>query len=221
MAGLKKNQGPKKSQLADVKSESDSDMDTKVEIKSESDLSDDDDEIKDDDDDLELEDDEFDVGDDDEDDEKDGIHPKKRTAQESFANAMDAIFGSKIKAHDRDNPVLIRARKKAKLMTDAKLEYNAKKALAAEKKEFLEKGHERDILPTGSDARVVLEKERTLRKTAQRGVVQLFNAIMKAQGQAASVSSAPKGSMGGTADRVKEKVGEMTKDTFLDAIRSG
>lgn len=215
-------------EAVEVKSESDSEIESRVgkaenvtiksESESDSEVSDIDSELDEKD---EFDEDEMrDASQSDNDDATTENQTRKRTPQESFATAMDAIFGSKIKAHDRENPVLIRSRKKAKVITEAKLEYNARKALAQEKKEFLEKAHDRQVLPTGANARQVLEQERVLRKTAQRGVVQLFNAIMKAQGQAATAASAA-GATTGTTDRVKQKVNEMTKDSFLDAIRMG
>ncbi|CAN8096161.1 unnamed protein product [Discula destructiva] len=74
---------------------------------------------------------------------------------------------------------------------------------------------------TGETAGQVLETERRLRKVAQRGVVQLFNAFRTAQVKAAEAERGVRkeGVIG--VDRKKEKVTEMSKRGFLDLIASG
>lgn len=67
----------------------------------------------------------------------------------------------------------------------------------------------------------MVEQERRLKKTAQRGVVKLFNAVRMAQvrGEEARKEAVGKGIVG--AKRKEEKVGEMSKKGFLELVASG
>lgn len=73
----------------------------------------------------------------------------------------------------------------------------------------------------GPTAQQILEQERRLRKTAQRGVVKLFNAVRAAQvkGEEAAREARVKGLVG--AKRREERVGEMGKQAFLDLVAGG
>ena len=73
----------------------------------------------------------------------------------------------------------------------------------------------------GVSAAQIAEQERKLRKTAQRGVVKLFNAVRAAQvkGEEAARKARGKGLVG--QGRREEKVGEMSKKGFLDLIAGG
>ena len=64
-------------------------------------------------------------------------------------------------------------------------------------------------------------KEKELRRTAQKGVIKLFNAVRAAQvkGEAAERETREKGVVG-LAKR-EEKVKEMSKQGFLDMISGG
>jgi len=66
-----------------------------------------------------------------------------------------------------------------------------------------------------------MELEKRLRKTAQRGVVKLFNAVRAAQvkGEEAAREARAKGLVG--QGRREEKVNEMSKKGFLDLIAGG
>jgi hypothetical protein len=63
-------------------------------------------------------------------------------------------------------------------MQDARLEAKAKHKLREEKKADMDRGRVKDVLG-GDDADIwtALEAEKKLRKTAQRGLVKLFNAV--------------------------------------------
>lgn len=73
----------------------------------------------------------------------------------------------------------------------------------------------------GPSAQQILEQERRLRKTAQRGVVKLFNAVRAAQvkGEEAAREARVKGLVG--TKRREERVGEMGKQAFLDLVAGG
>lgn len=73
----------------------------------------------------------------------------------------------------------------------------------------------------GKSAQEILEQERRLRKTAQRGVVKLFNAVRAAQvkGEEAVREARAKGLVG--SKRREERVGEMGKQAFLELVAGG
>ncbi|EGO21856.1 hypothetical protein SERLADRAFT_397348 [Serpula lacrymans var. lacrymans S7.9] len=114
------------------------------------------------------------------------------------------------------------------------MESKAKKALQMEKKDREDQGRVKDVIG-GWGA----ESERSLRKVAQRGVVQLFNTIQ--QSQAAAAADGPKTSLGSGKqshllsstkkaaaqnrgkhkDVVAGKEATVAKNDFYDLIRSG
>ena len=142
------------------------------------------------------------------------------------------------------------AKEAAHSIVDAKLETKARRALRDERKKASEKGRVRDVLlgdrPTSSalgsragadgngdtladiggqdgaeTAAQILEQERRLRKTAQRGVVKLFNAVRAAQvkGEEAAREAKKSGVVG--VKRREERVREMGKQAFLEMVAGG
>ena len=172
----------------------------------------------------------------DEDDNPNLIKRKKRNDPEAFATSMSKILTAKLSTSKRSDPVLSRsvnAIQASKEMTDAALEKKAKSKLREDKRAALEKGRVKDVLGAstawdskhgkgeGVSVQQVMEEEKKLRKTAQRGVVKLFNAVRAAQvkGEEAARESRVKGLVG-TARR-EERVNEMSKKGFLDLIAGG
>ncbi|KAI9647466.1 pre-60S ribosomal particles component [Ciborinia camelliae] len=167
------------------------------------------------------------------------IKARKRNDPEAFATSMSKILGSKLSASKRNDPVLSRSQtaiEASKEMTDLALEKKAKHKMREEKKAAMEKGRVRDVLgaSTAFDARnghgigenvpsvqETMELEKRLRKTAQRGVVKLFNAVRAAQikGEEAAKEARQKGVVG--QGRREEKINEMSKKGFLDLIAGG
>ncbi|KAM3087524.1 pre-60S ribosomal particles component [Clarireedia jacksonii] len=167
------------------------------------------------------------------------IRKRKRNDPEAFATSMSKILGSKLSASKRSDPVLSRsvtAIEASKEMTDLALEKKAKNKMREEKKAALEKGRVKDVLGastafdasnghgTGEDLPSVqetMELEKRLRKTAQRGVVKLFNAVRAAQikGEEAAREARQKGVVG--QGRREEKINEMSKKGFLELIAGG
>lgn len=167
------------------------------------------------------------------------IRKRKRNDPEAFATSMSKILGSKLSTSKRSDPVLARsvtAIEASKEMADLALEKKAKRKLREEKKAALEKGRVKDVLgaSTAFDAAhgrgegeaeastaEIMETEKRLRKTAQRGVVKLFNAVRAAQikGEQAAREAREKGVIG--QGRREEKVNEMSKKGFLELIASG
>ncbi|TVY54162.1 Ribosomal RNA-processing protein 15, partial [Lachnellula cervina] len=124
------------------------------------------------------------------------IRKRKRNDPEAFATSMSKILGSKLSTSKRDDPVLSRsvaAIEASKEMTDQALEKKAKHKIKEDRKAALEKGRVKDVLGassafdaahgvgTGESVQETMELEKRLRKTAQRGVVKLFNAVRAAQ----------------------------------------
>jgi hypothetical protein len=180
--------------------------------------------------------------DDDEDDNSDTnsnpnlIRKRKRNDPEAFATSMSKILGSKLSSSKRSDPVLSRsvtAIQASKEITDLALEKKARHQLREEKKVALDKGRVKDVLGAstafdaangreeGVSVQETIELEKRLRKTAQRGVVKLFNAVRAAQvkGEEAAREAKTKGLVG--QGRREEKINEMSKKGFLDLIAGG
>ncbi|MCJ1392755.1 hypothetical protein MMC18_005626 [Xylographa bjoerkii] len=174
-------------------------------------------------------------------------HPlPKRKDPSVFSTSLTTILSTKLPASSRADPVLARsatAKEAAHALAEGKLESKARKALREEKKNLSDKGRVRDVVlgdrATGSSAGTVgvdeqgdgdgngvsaaeiLEQERRLRKTAQRGVVKLFNAVRAAQvkGEEAGREARKAGMVG--AKRKEERVGEMGRKAFLELVAGG
>lgn len=162
---------------------------------------------------------------------------RKRNDPEAFATSMSKILGSKLSTSKRNDPVLSRsitALQASKEITDQTLEEKARQKLREERRAALDKGRVKDVLGASTsfdaargDAAGVLssvetmELEKRLRKTAQRGVVKLFNAVRAAQikGEEAAKEARKKGLVG--YGRREEKVNEMSKKGFLEFIAGG
>lgn len=180
-------------------------------------------------------DDEFDVGQEDdaasssdesgsENDEDDSFPLRKKKKQtddgkELFANAFNAILGSKLKAYDKKDPILVRNKTTLKKLESDKLEAKAKRMILAEKKDLYDKHRVKNLLPTADEpekARAALEGERKLKKVAQKGVVKLFNAILATQvGTSRQIGQDKIGSA-----QKDELVNEISKLKFLDLVKA-
>ncbi|KAK0122895.1 hypothetical protein ONS96_009920 [Cadophora gregata f. sp. sojae] len=164
------------------------------------------------------------------------IRKRKRNDPEAFATSMSKILGSKLSTSKRSDPVLSRsvdAIQASKEITDLALEKAARHKLRVEKREAMDKGRVKDVLGAstafdaangvadGPSVQETMELEKRLRKTAQRGVVKLFNAVRAAQvkGEEAAWEARTKGLVGH--GRREEKVNEMSKKGFLDLIAGG
>ncbi|KFY07598.1 hypothetical protein V492_06998 [Pseudogymnoascus sp. VKM F-4246] len=162
----------------------------------------------------------------------------KRNDPDAFATSMSKILGSKLSTSKRSDPVLSRsvnALQASKEITDQALEKKAKQKLREEKRQAMDKGRVKDVLgaSTAFDAankeegeqtatvQQIMEEEKRLRKTAQRGVVRMFNAVRSAQikGEQAAKDARQKGVVGH--GRREEKVNEMSKQGFLALIAGG
>jgi len=152
---------------------------------------------------------------------------RKRNDPEAFATSISKILGSKLSTSKRGDPVLSRSKgatTNTKGLIDAKLEAKAQHKIREEKREALDRGRVKDVLGVDStdvNAAEVIELERKLKKTAQRGVIKLFNAVRAAQvkGEEAAREARDKRIVG--MGKREEKVTEMSKQGFLDLIAGG
>ena len=108
---------------------------------------------------------------------------RKRNDPNVFATSMNKILNSHLTTKARSDPVLVRSKAKAQVIDESKLETRARRVLKEQKKLELEKGRVKDVLPKGDGMEIMraVERERQLRKIAQRGVVRMFNAVRAAQ----------------------------------------
>lgn len=152
---------------------------------------------------------------------------RKRNDPEAFATSISKILNTKLTTQKRSEPILSRSKQAEytnKTLADVRLTQKAHRQVVAEKKAALEKGRVKDVLglndPTVS-TEATTAKEKELRRTAQKGVIKLFNAVRAAQvkGEAAERETREKGVVG-LAKR-EEKVKEMSKQGFLDMISGG
>ncbi|GJN85758.1 hypothetical protein PLIIFM63780_009332 [Purpureocillium lilacinum] len=157
----------------------------------------------------------------------------KRNDPTAFATSLSKILSTKLSSSKRSDPVLSRsaaAHEASKAAVDSALEAKAKRQLKEQKRRALEKGRVKEVLlATTSEATgepetttsEILDKEKKLRKVAQRGVVTLFNAVRAAQVKATEAEkSARKEGVIGIGQR-ESKVNELSKKGFLDLIASG
>ncbi|KAG7877978.1 hypothetical protein KL905_004452 [Ogataea polymorpha] len=146
-----------------------------------------------------------------------GKKKNKSDGSESFSKAINALLDSKLKAHNRKDPILARSKSQLKKLESEKLELKAKRQLLAEKKAKLTSNRVKNLLPTDDSlARQTLEREKRYRKVAQRGVIKLFNAILATQTETSKEIDSIKG-VGQT--KKKELVNEMSKEKFLDLVQ--
>lgn len=138
---------------------------------------------------------------------------------ESFASAFNAIIGSKLKAYDRKDPILARNKSTIKKLESDKLDAKARRLMLADRRETHDKNRVKNLLPGADEpekAREVIDKERKLKKVAQRGVVKLFNAILATQVKTTQEVSQEK--VGHT--KKEELMTEISKARFLDLVKA-
>lgn len=180
---------------------------------------------------LEVEADEFDIEDSDSDVSETSTAAarkvKKRNDPDAFATSISRILNTKLTSTKRSEPILARskdAQTANRELADSKLNEKARRQILAEKRALREKGRVKDVLglnDTSVSTAEVTANEKELRRTAQKGVIKLFNAVRAAQvkGELAE-QQAKEQSMVGIAKR-EEKVKEMSKQGFLDMITGG
>ncbi|CAO3683328.1 unnamed protein product [Umbelopsis ramanniana] len=139
----------------------------------------------------------------------------KKGSSDSFAVAMTKILGSNLKGSDKKQPILARSKGAERKIEDEKLEYKARKLLAAEKRALASKDR---IIPDYT----TMDYEKKLRKVATRGVVKLFNAIRTQQKVTdVAVSRAADASSTSRAIEKAKNVSTMPKSSFLELLKTG
>jgi mitochondrial fusion and transport protein UGO1 len=155
------------------------------------------------------------------------VKKRKRNDPDAFATSMSKILSSKLSTQKRSDPVLSRsktAQEASKSLSESRLETKARHKLREEKRLLLDKGRIRDVLgfqSTDISTEQIMEQEKRLKKTAQRGVVKLFNAVRAAQirGEEEMRRARREGVVGMT--KREERVSEMSKKGFLELIAGG
>lgn len=155
------------------------------------------------------------------------VKKRKRNDPDVFATSMSKILSSKLSTQKRSDPVLSRsktAEEASKSISESRLEMKARHKLREEKRLLLDKGRIRDVLglqSTDISTEQIIEREKGLKKTAQRGVVKLFNAVRAAQLRGEEeMRRAKREGVVGMANR-EERVSEMSKKGFLEFIAGG
>ena len=170
----------------------------------------------------------------------------KRHDPSAFANSLSAILSSNLSRRKRSDPVLSRSKEAteaSQALAESKLETKARRKLREDKRIASEKGRVKDVLlgdaksrvssapdlddtalanpDEGQSAAEILAQERRLRKTAQRGVIKLFNAVRAAQVKAEE--EAKKLRESGYVGILKRsvKLGEMGRNAFLELVGAG
>jgi hypothetical protein len=152
---------------------------------------------------------------------------KKRNDPNAFATSISKILDTKLSTSKRSDPVLSRSKSAAeanKTLADDKLEQKARAQIRAEKKLSSEKGRVRDTLGLRTpdvETGAIVELEKRLKKTAQRGVVKLFNAVRAAQVKSEEAMRAAKSEGVIGIQQREERASEMSKQGFLDLISAG
>ncbi|KAF6011509.1 hypothetical protein HII13_001970 [Brettanomyces bruxellensis] len=161
-----------------------------------------------------------------EDEEKRRKKMKKRRegddGSELFSKAMNALLDTHLKAHDRVDPIFSRSKGQIKKFEDEKLEQKAKKLLLAKKRAKMNASRRMNLISDaveGETAQVTLQREKSLKKVARRGVVKLFNAIMAAQAPADNAVSRSKGRYF-SEKREQEDITDVSKEKFLGMVQA-
>ncbi|RMZ85868.1 hypothetical protein DV737_g484, partial [Chaetothyriales sp. CBS 132003] len=146
----------------------------------------------------------------------------KRNDPSAFATSISRILSTKLPAARRADPVLARSRNPGRggeAPADEEEERRLeKKVRAAEKRERQERRQDKArAVQAGATA-----EEKRLRKTAQRGVVRLFNAVRAAQVRAAEQASKDRRGQGAEAvvgmEKREARAREMSRDAFLQKM---
>ncbi|KAF1848118.1 Rrp15p-domain-containing protein [Cucurbitaria berberidis CBS 394.84] len=152
---------------------------------------------------------------------------RKRNDPEAFATSISRILNTKLTTTKRSEPILARskdAQTANRELADSKLTEKARRQVVAERKAAQDKGRVKDVLGLNDETvstAVTSAKEKELRRTAQKGVIKLFNAVRAAQVKGEQAERDLKDvNLVGIAKR-EERVKEMSKQGFLDMITGG
>ncbi|KAJ2793290.1 pre-60S ribosomal particles component [Coemansia guatemalensis] len=122
---------------------------------------------------------------------------------EDFAQTLTSILGQDVTTTRA--PIMAKNRKREEEIREEIINYRASKALVEEKRALLSKDR---VIPTFEN----FEYERSLRKTATKGVIKLFNVVKAQQTELSQINA--------TQTTQTEKVADMSKTKFLDLLKS-
>jgi fusion and transport protein UGO1 len=150
---------------------------------------------------------------------------RKRNDPEAFASSISRILGTKLTSTKRSEPILSRSKDAAtanRELADSKLTEKARRQVVAEKKALADKGRVKDVLGLNNpdvSTEDTTAKEKELRRTAQKGVIKLFNAVRAAQVKGELAERESKSALGGVVGIDKKE--ERVKQGCLDMITGG
>ncbi|KAH8731725.1 Rrp15p-domain-containing protein [Phaeosphaeriaceae sp. PMI808] len=139
---------------------------------------------------------------------------RKRNDPDAFATSITKILNTKLTTTKRSEPILARskdAQTANQEIADSKLTEKARRQVV-------------DVLglhDTEISTAEVTAQEKALRRTAQKGVIKLFNAVRAAQVKGEQAEREAKADHVVGLDKREEKVKEMSKQGFLDMITGG
>lgn len=152
---------------------------------------------------------------------------RKRNDPSAFATSISKILSTKLTTTKRQEPILSRskdAQTANREIADSKLTEKARRQVVAERKAAQEKGRVKDVLGL-NDVEVstadTTAAEKALRRTAQKGVIKLFNAVRAAQVKGEMAEKEAKAGNVVGLDKREDRVKEMSKQGFLDMITGG
>ncbi|EEB09151.1 rRNA processing protein Rrp15 [Schizosaccharomyces japonicus yFS275] len=147
----------------------------------------------------------------------DGEEKQTSTFADGIAEILNAPAGAE---NEEETPILSLSKKSRKVLHQDREARKANKLRRLRRRERLREenvGRIARMSEYGEDKiPEVLQRERNLRRIAQRGVVQLFNAVRSTQVKAKQTAQTVSG--GRTAR--EQKVNELSKTSFLDLIKS-
>ncbi|OAL46944.1 Rrp15p-domain-containing protein [Pyrenochaeta sp. DS3sAY3a] len=153
--------------------------------------------------------------------------PRKRNDPSAFATSISKILNTKLTTAKRSEPILSRSKDAEtanRELADSKLTEKARRQIVAERKAAQDKGRVRDVLGLNDvsvSTAATSAKEKELRRTAQKGVIKLFNAVRAAQVKGEQAEREAKESHVVGMGKREEQVKEMSKQGFLDMITGG
>ncbi|WVR07305.1 hypothetical protein IAU60_004346 [Kwoniella sp. DSM 27419] len=171
----------------------------------------------------------------------DPMTQKSKSKKAKLATGSNAVLeegkaAPVVQAHASGQaPILALSAHKPPARAAVSLEAKARKALKAEKEEKQDRARVMDVVEGWANGDGVVggqEFERGLRKTAQRGVIKLFNAILQASKNAEAATGGLSAQAGLKPDVGKKKEKDnilgrggkedvLTKESFLDMVRKG
>lgn len=145
------------------------------------------------------------------------LSKKNKYDSKDFANAFSTILKSKIKAHKKNNPILIRCKNTINKVNTFNQEVKLKKILRENKKIRLQSSHRIKLYSNEDEEKNVadINREREMRLEAQKGVVRLFNIILSSRNKVFK-----DGIDSNIRNDSKNEFDKISKEDFLELMQS-